>query len=147
MNTLIITVDLGHFKAYRVTKGNVGSPLIELIENFDSIEGHGKISERFYDTAGRFSGGGGKGEVAKGYGEPHGLKAEIERRRVKMIAMDINALVKKEDCKKWHLAACEKIGREIIKKLEPNVKSRLDKSINADLTNVPKSEILSHFNR
>jgi len=145
MSTIIITVDLGHFKAYRVTKNPVGNPTIDLIESYDSIAGHGKIAEKFYDTAGRFVGGCGKGEVAKGYGEPHHLALEIRKKLVKMIAMDINALIKKEDCENWYLAATEKIGKEIIKKLEPNVKSKLDKDIAVDLTKIPKSEILSHF--
>jgi hypothetical protein len=62
-----------------------------------------------------------------------------------MIAMDINALINKEDCANWYLAATEKIGKEIINKLELTVKSKLDKSIAVDLTKIPKSEILSHF--
>ncbi len=144
-NTMIITVDLGHFKAYRVTANPGGSPAIDLIESYDSIEGHGKIAEKFYDTAGRFVGGGGKGEVAKGYGEPHNLESEVRKKLVKMIAMDIDALIKKEGCEKWYLAAGDRIEKEIIKRLEPAVKAKLDKSVAMDLTKSPKSEILSHF--
>ena len=90
-------------------------------------------------------GGGGKGEVAKGYGEPHHLESETRKKLAKLIALDINALVKKEDCGSWYLAAGEKINKDIIKKLEPAVKARLDKNISVDLTKTPKSEILSHF--
>ncbi len=145
MSTIIITVDLGHFRAFRVTANPGGSPMVELIESYDSIEGHGRIAEKFYDTAGRFVGGGGKGEVAKGYGEPHHLESEIRKKLTKMIAMDINALIKKEACKSWHLAAGEKLGGEIFRKLEPPVKSRLGKSIAMDLTKIPRSEILGYF--
>ena len=145
MSTIIITVDLGNFKAYRVTRNPVGSPTIELIESYDSIEGHGKLGEQLSDIAGRFVGGGGKGEVAKGYGEPHHLESDIRKKLVKLIAMDINALIKKEDCEKWYLAAGERINKEIIQKLEPKVKAKLDKNISFDLTKIPKSEILSHF--
>ncbi|MBI5409568.1 MAG: host attachment protein [Nitrospirae bacterium] len=145
MSKIIITVDLGHFKAYRVTSDPLGRPIIELIESYDSIEGHGKLSEKLSDTAGRFTGGGGEGEVAKGYGEPHHLELEIRKKLVKMIAMDINALIKKEDCKSWYLAAGKKINKEIVNKLEPEVKAGLEKNIPGDLTNVRKSEILSHF--
>jgi hypothetical protein len=145
MSTIIITVDLGHFKAYRVTSNPFGSPTIDLIESYDSLEGHGTIAEKFYDAAGRFVGGGGKGEVAKGYGEPHHLESEIRKKLVKMIAMDINALINKEDCENWCLAASEKIGKDIINKLELTVKSKLTKSISVDLTKIPKSDILSHF--
>ncbi|HET6514114.1 MAG TPA: host attachment protein [Thermodesulfovibrionales bacterium] len=145
MSTIVIAVDLGHFKAYRVTKNPFGSPAVELIESYDSLEGHGKLAERFSDDAGRFVGGGGKGEVAKGYGEPHHVESEIDKRLVKMIAMDINAIIQKEDCEDWYLAAGEKINKKIIDKLEPAVKSKLNKCISVDLTRIPKSEILNYF--
>ncbi|RJQ46329.1 MAG: hypothetical protein C4538_06935 [Nitrospiraceae bacterium] len=145
MDTIIITVDLGHFKAYRVASDPLGRPIIELIASYDSIEGHGKLSEKLSDTAGRFTGGGGEGEVAKGYGEPHHLESEIIKKLEKMIAMDINALIKKERCESWYLAAGEKINNGIIKKLETGVKAKLEKNIPADLTKVRKSEILRHF--
>ncbi len=145
MSTIIITVDLGHFKAYKVTRKQGASPTVDLIESYDSLEGRGKIAEKFYDSAGRFVGGGGKGEVAKGYGEPHNLKSEVMKKVAKTIAADINTLIKKDASKRWYLAVAEKIGKEIIKKLDPDVKSKLDKVITVDLTNVPKSEILSHF--
>jgi hypothetical protein len=45
MSTIIITVDLGRFKAYRVTRNPFGSPTIDLLESYDSLEGHGKIAE------------------------------------------------------------------------------------------------------
>lgn len=145
MSTIIITVDLGHFRAYRVTKDPLASPRIELIESYDSIEGHGKLGEQLSDIAGRFVGGGGEGEVAKGYGEPHHLKAEIKKKLVKLIARDISTLLIKEDCKDWYLAAGEKINKELVEKLDPKVKSGLHKNITLDLTNIPKSEILNHF--
>lgn len=145
MKKIIVAVDLGHFKAYSVTDDPLGRPVVKLVEGYDSLEGHGKLSEKLSDTAGRFAGGGGEGEVAKGYGEPHHLESETRKKLAKMIAMDINALIKKEGCESWCLAAGEKINEEIIKKLEPAVKSKLDKNITSDLTNVPKSEIVCHF--
>lgn len=145
MRKIIITVDLGHFKAYRITSDPLGRPIIELIESYDSIEGHGKLSEKLSDIAGRFVGGGGKGEVAKGYGEPHHLESETIKKIEKMIAMDINALINKEECESWYLAAGKKINKGIINKLEPEVKAKLEKNIPEDLTKVRKSDILSHF--
>ncbi|MBI5740830.1 MAG: host attachment protein [Nitrospirae bacterium] len=145
MSTIIIAVDLGHFRAYKVRRDPLGRPDIELIESFDTLEGHGKLSEKLSDVAGRFVGGGGEGEVAKGYGEPHHLESEIARKIGKMIAMDINALIKHDDCEKWHLAAGKKLINEIIDKLEPEVKARMDKNIPADLTNLPKAEVVSRF--
>ena len=145
MKLVIITADLGHFKAYRVSEGTGKSPKVELIENHDSIEGHSKLGAKLSDVAGRFTGGGGKGEIAKGYGEPHHLKMDIDKKLVKVIAADINNLIKKEACDNWHLAAGEKINNEIIKILDPAVRSKLDKNVTADLTNIPKSKVLSYF--
>ncbi|HTR44266.1 MAG TPA: host attachment protein [Thermodesulfovibrionales bacterium] len=145
MTSMIITVDLGHFKAYRVTTDSAVSPRTDLVEMHDIFEGHGKLSERLSDSAGRFRGGGGKDEFAKGYGEPHNLESEISRRVMKTIATDINRLVKREGCESWYFAAGDKINRGIIEKLDPEVKSRLRKNMPADLTKVRKSEILDHF--
>jgi hypothetical protein len=145
MSTIVIAVDLGHFKAYKVTRDPLGRPIIDLIESYDSLEGHIKIGDKLSDTAGRFVGGGGKGEVAKGYGEPHHLESEIRKKLVKMIAMNINALIKKEGPENWFLAAGERINKDIIEDLEPKVRAKMDKNISIDLTNTPKAEILGHF--
>jgi hypothetical protein len=145
MSTIVITVDLGHFKAYKVTMDPMGRPIIDLIESYDSLEGHGKLGDKLSDIAGRFTGGGGKGEVAKGYGEPHHLKSETRKKLEKMIAKDISALIEKEEPESWYLAATEKINKEIIKNLEPRIKAKMVKNIPVDLTGTPKAEILSHF--
>ena len=73
------------------------------------------------------------------------VQSEIRKKLAKLISLDINALIKKEDCENWYLAAGVKINKDIIEKLEPEVKSKLDKSITLDLTNITRSEILSHF--
>jgi hypothetical protein len=145
MTTMIITVDLGHFKAYRVTGDSMESPRTELIEMHDFVDGHGRLSEKLSDTAGRFRGGGGKDEFAKGYGEPHNLESEISRRVMRTIATEINTLVKQERCKRWYFAAGDKINKGIIAKLDPEVKSSLRKNMAADLTKVRKSELLNYF--
>lgn len=142
---IIILADLGHFKAYKVTQNPLESPRISLIKSYDSLEGHSKLGEKLSDSAGRFIGGGGKKEVAKGYGEPHNLELEIQKKLVKMIAKDITTLITKEDCNKWYLAAGKKINRQIIDNLKPEIRSRLDKNITANLTKIAKSEILSYF--
>lgn len=145
MNKIIIVSDLGHFKAFRITKEPLESPRITLIKSYDSIEGHGKLGDKLSDSAGRYMRRGGKNEVAKGYGEPHNLGLEIQKKLIKMIAKDINTLIDSEDCKKWYLAAGKKINSQIIKNLKPEIKARLGKNISADLTKIDKSKILSYF--
>jgi len=144
MERLIIAVDLGHFKAYKVSTDSPGSPKIHLIESYDSIEGHGKLSEKVSDGAGRFGVSGGKNGAAKGYGEPHNIELEAEKKAAKLIAKDIAAIIGREGIKKWWFAAANKLSSLILENLEPDLKAKMDKNINSNLTKTNKSEILKH---
>jgi hypothetical protein len=145
MNKIIIIVDSGHFKAFKVTKAQMESARITLIEGYDSIDAHGKLGEKFSDRAGRFNRGDGQRKEAKGSGEPHNMKIELEKRLTKLIANDINSLITREDFPKWNLSAPGKINGQIIENLAPDVKNKLGESITADLTKTAKSKILSYF--
>ena len=145
MERLIIAVDLGHFKAYKMSTDSPGSPKINLVESYDSIEGHGKLSEKVSDGAGRFGVSGGKNGAAKGYGEPHNIESEAERKAAKLIAKDIVAIIERERVKKWWFAASHKLNGLVIENLDADVKANLDKNINSNLTKTNKSEILKHF--
>jgi hypothetical protein len=143
---IIIAADLGHFKAYRITRDPLEmSPRVMLIESYDSIEGHGRLSEKLSNSAGQFGRGGGKDDESKGAGERHNIKLETEKRLAKMIARDIDALIVSEGCETWYLAAGEKINSKIIENLSADVRAQLAKNISADLTKTDKSEILDHF--
>lgn len=142
---VIIVADLGHFKAYRVTREARESPRVQLIESYDSVEGHGKLVDKFSDMAGRFGRGGGHDEAAMDSGERHTIELEIEKRLVRMIAEDIESVIIREECKKWYLAANGEINRQIVEHLKHEVREKLEKNVAADLTKIEKSEILSHF--
>lgn len=144
MSKLIIAVDLGHFKAYKVSKKPLESERVEMIESFDNTDAHGKIGEKLSDSAGQFGLGGGKNGI-KGYGEPHNMEIENKKRAVKWLANNINELIFRENCKKWYLAAGKKINNRLVDCLDPDVKAKLSKNIASDLTKVKKSEILSYF--
>lgn len=152
MNKIIIAVDLGHFKAYRITKNPMESVRTKLIKSFDAIDAHGKLSEKLTDNAGRFGTGGGTKiagrstkVAAKGYGEHHNLHMEIEKKLIKTIAKDINEIIKKEKFPKWYLAAIKKINKQVVELLNVAVKNKLEKNITLDLTKTHTSEILSYF--
>ncbi len=145
MEKVIIAVDLGHFKAYKVTKQEHESPKIQLIESYDSVEAHGKLSDKLSDTSGRFAMGGGKNGAAKGYGEPHNIELEMEKKAAKLISNDINAIIKKEGSPKWYLAASKMINGQILDNLEAEVKAKLDKNITSNLTKTDKADIMKHF--
>jgi hypothetical protein len=144
MARVIIVVDLGHFRAYRVTKSAMESPKVELIESYDTLEAHGRLGDKLTDKAGRFGMGGEQGNL-KGYGEPHNLELESMRRVTKQIARDINAVIQSEDLPKWYLAAGKRINNQILDNLDPSVKGKLWKNLKAVLTKVHKSELLDRF--
>lgn len=145
MNKILIVVDQGHFKAFKVTKAQMESARVTLIESHDAIDAHSKLGEKLSDRAGRFKRGDGQRKDAKGYGEPHNIKTEGEKRSTKLIAHDINSLISNEGYPKWDLAAPGKINGQIIEHLAPNVKEKLGKSITVNLTKTAKSKILSYF--
>jgi hypothetical protein len=142
MKTIIFAVDLGHFKAYKVSKDplNLSSPKVDLIESYDSVEAHGKLSEKVSDSAGRFKQG-----TGAGFGEPHSMLQESEKRQLKQIAGNIASLLQKEKCEKWYLAAAKDINNQVIEYLDPAVKSKMAKNVKANLTNTAKAEILGYF--
>lgn len=144
MKKIIIVVDLGHFKAYKVSKDPLESAKIELIKSYDTLEAHGRLGEKLSDGPGKFGNSGGKRGI-KGYGELHNLESEIKKKLIKLITKDINSLIKKEECKQWHLAAGKSINRQIIDNLEREVSAKLKKNITADLTKARKSKLLSFF--
>ena len=148
MSKVIIAVDLGHFRAYRLTKDPLDkSPKTELIESYDSIEARLKLSDKLSDAAGRFRLSGGRNGKAAGYSEAHNLELETEKRLVKQIAMDISELVSREKCETWFLAANRDINAQIVDNLEPSVKAKLRKNVPCNLTKAGRNEILEHFSR
>jgi hypothetical protein len=144
MDKVIIVADLGHFKAFKVSKEMMESSRIEMIENYDILETHGKLSEKLSDSAGTFGLGGGKTGI-RGYGECHNMETENSKRVIKKLADNINKLIKKEGCKQWHLAASRKINGKIMENLDRSVKARLSKNISSDLTKAKKADILARF--
>jgi len=145
MKKIIIAVDLGHFKAYSVTKEPLESTRVNLIESYDSLEGHGKISEKLSDKSGRFGSIGSRNSKTTGSGEEHHAALENSRRVAKQMAKNINAIVGRNSCDSWFLAAVKKINALIVENLTPAVKAKLEMNIVSDLTKIDKSEILNHF--
>lgn len=144
MKKLLIVVDLGHFKVYRVTKNPDESPKIELSKSYDTLEAHGALREKLSDEAGRFGLIGGKNGL-KGYGEAHNIKLEVRKKLIRQIASDINGIVKKYRGEEWCLAAGKGINKQILQGLDSSVKAKLHKNIVSDLTKKHKSDLLGFF--
>jgi len=147
MNELIIVADMGNLKAYRIVKDplKLASDKMELIQETAIRESRAKASEKFADTAGRFYLGGGTAGTAAGYGEPHTIESEEERRAVKFLAGEIIVLVHKEGCKRWYMAVDKNINNQVLASLPPEIKATLKKNITANLTKTEKTRIMDHF--
>ena len=147
MNELIIVADLGKLKAYRIVKDplKLAGDKVEVIQDITKQEMRTKASDKFADSAGRFYLGGGTTVTAAGYGEPHMIESEEERRAIKRLAEEISGLVQKEGCKKWHLALDKSINNQVLAILPPEIKAKLAKNINANLTKSDKAGIRECF--
>ena len=140
---LIIVADLGRVKAYRITHDSLSpTPRLELVEDLEMTEAHGRLLDKVTDKAGRFPGNG-TGPGGMSIGENHNLGLETERRLLKKVAERIDSLVKNE--RVWYLAAVKEINPRVLENLSPAARQTLSKNISADLIKTPKEQLLSHF--
>src|SRR5579862_3873213 len=97
---LIILADLGRLKAYRVSRDALtGNSKLELIENLDLAEAHGRMLDKVSDKAGRFPVSAGSGGMS--IGENHNFALEQQRRLVRQLGDVINDVVKRENTPYW----------------------------------------------
>lgn len=147
MSEIIITADLGTMNIYEVVRDplKIASDRLEKIKSRVADEPRMKASEKFTAAAGRFYQGGGTDGTIAGFGEPHNVVKETEKRLIKRIAEDINVLIGEKGCDKWYLAAERRINNQILELLAPDVKTKLRKSVAANLTKTDKSKIMCYF--
>jgi hypothetical protein len=145
MNKIVVIADLGHLKAYKLSKTDQGTVKLDMIESIDFSEAKGKFSDKYSDQSGNFGGAIGKNAAATGFGEAHGIATEKEKRLVKSIAQSINRIIRADNCAGWYMAAVKTINNQVVAFLDNEVKTRLEKNISADLTKTPKSELIARF--
>jgi hypothetical protein len=144
---LIILSDLGSLKAYCVTRDEITEEQrIDLLQGYDSLEGHERISEVLTDQAGRFPTGNGIGSGQMSHGDRNHLEQEIKNRIVRQLAHDISEIVLREEPDTWYFAANNEIDGKIIDALDASVRQKLSKRVRSNLTKVKKEELLNHFN-
>lgn len=147
-DTLVVVADLGCFKAFKLENNQLHrSPRLELLEQFESAEAHGKLVEKVSDLAGRFPRGG-VGAQATGAmsdGERHNIELEMRRRLVRQLARRLNTLARSQDVDHWLLAASKEINHQLLDELDPQVRAKIQKNVHADLTKLEHAEILRHF--
>lgn len=146
-NTLVVVVDLGCLKAFRVDNGVARTPRLELIEQFDNPEAHNRLVERVTDLAGRFPRGAAKpaNGNAMSDGERHNIELEQRKRFVRELARRLNSLARNEEIERCFLAASREINHQLLEELEPRVRAKIEKNLSADLTKLERAEILARF--
>ena len=149
MNTLLVVADLGGFKAYKLENNNNSlnhTPRLELLEQFDNPEAHGRIVDKVSDLGGRFPRAtGARSAGAMSDGERHNIELEARKRFIRQLAQRLNALARSREIDRCFLAASKEINHPLLDELDPQVRAKIAKNVPADLTKLGRIEILNHF--
>jgi hypothetical protein len=146
-NTLVVVTDLGCLKAYRLENHPNKSLRLELVEEFNNAEAHGKLGEKVTDLSGRFPRRTGVQHTtgAMSDGERHNIELESRKRLVRQLAQRLNGLVRGKEVERCLLAASREINHQLLEELEPQVRAKIEKNVPVDLTKLERAEILRHF--
>ena len=147
-NKLVVVTDLGSFKAYKLeVNGLHKTPRLELIEEFNLVEAHGKMSDRLSDLAGRFpvTDGAGAHRGATSIAERTQLATEMERRIHKELADQIGKIVSQNGKEGWSFAAPAEIHAAIVNLLPPAARGRIVEHVKSDLVKVETARLINHF--
>jgi hypothetical protein len=142
-NTIIVATDLGAFKAYRLDRTELNTPRLELIEEMELVDGHGKLGDKVTDQAGRYSVP--TQSMAMSYGERQKIGLELRRRLIKQIAERLTKLASRRDVEDIYFAAASEINDMILEEAGAQVRGKIQKNVGCNLTNVEKGELLRQF--
>jgi hypothetical protein len=142
-DTVIVATDLGTFKAYRLQRTGMNTPRLEIIEQMELVDGHGKLGDKLTDRAGRYRVP--TQNMAMSYGERQKIELELQRRLIKQVAEQLRTVIKSPGVEACYFAASPEINDQILQEAGPEVRARIEKNVECNLTNVEKSELLRHF--
>ncbi len=145
MYQLVILASLGRVRALKLhSRGDDPADKAHLVE----LDHLGKsfhqppLHDIVTDQAGRFQQGASvdrRGGMS--YGEEHELAEHLEHEAVKAVAGQIDVIVRAEACPPWLLLAPRPILARLEAALSRDAADSLAKSVAADLTNLPLSEL------
>ena len=147
-NTLVVVTDLACLKAYRLENNHPNKSLrLELVEEFNNAEAHGKLGDKVSDLSGRFPRRTGAQHTtgAMSDGERHNIELESRKRLVRQLAQRLNRLLGSKEVERCLLAASREINHQLLEELEPLVRAKIEKNIPVDLTKLDRAEIMGHF--
>ena len=142
-DTIIVATDLGAFKAYRLDRTVRNTPRLELVEEMELVDGHGRLRDKVTDQAGRYSVP--MQSMAMSYGERQRIGLELRRRLIKQIAQQLTKLARRRDVEAIYFAAASEVNDMILEEAGREVRAKIERNVGCNLTNVEKSELLRHF--
>lgn len=143
-NTVIVTADLGILKAYKLDHTPIKqTPRLELIEECEMVDAHGKILDKVTDQAGRWRIPGEK--MAMSYAERQKLDLELRKRLIKQLARQIEDLLDGDSVDECYLATSKEMLHPLLEELTPQTRSRVTKSLPVNLTKNDKADVIAHF--
>jgi hypothetical protein len=148
MKRLLIVTDLGTFKAFRMEEDRFSTrPKLELVQSFELVDGHDKISKKVSDSAGQF--GKGARNVAgandASTADNHGLILEDRRRNMREIADHISKLLGNGEFDSCFFAAASEINQKILDQVPRSARDKIEKNIPCNLTHADRDELMRHF--
>lgn len=144
INSVVIAANLGHLKAFRVEETPNRGQKLQLIEDIEFPEAHGRFTDKVTDLAGRFpvSGGAYPG-TQMSIAETLAVDLEAEKRLAKLVSEEIEKYT--ADAPSWYFAATSEIQNAILENLKRPTRDKLQRSVACDLTKAPVSNVQEHF--
>ena len=146
-SSLVIVIDRGSLKAYRVTETPTRGPSLQLVQAFNITDAHGRLVDKLSDVAGRFpvTEGAGAHRGPASIAERTQLTSEIDRRIQKELADQITQIVLQNGKEGWSFAAPAAIHAAIVDSLPSAVRQRIVEHVKSDLVKVEPARLISHF--
>jgi hypothetical protein len=141
---LIIVVDLGLVRAYRIELTPQRTPRLRQLQQVVLEEAHERLKDRVSDLAGR-QGSRTQNSSSAPKADDHNLKLESKRRLIRQIAGRITDLIQQNAKNGCWLAAPKEINLQILNELPPAVRNRIQKTVPCDFTKLSPPEVLEHF--
>jgi hypothetical protein len=142
-DTVIVATDLGTFKAYRLQHTDRDTPRLEVVEEVEFVDGHGKLGDKQTDQAGRYKVP--TQDMAMSCGERQKIELELRRRLVKQAAAQLRNVVANRKVETCYFAASSEINDQILDEAGPDVRRKIEKNVGCNLTNSTKNELIRHF--
>lgn len=147
--SLIVLVDRGGLKAYRVNEAPVHGPSLQLVQALEITDAKPFLDKLSDQVAARPmmvpAEGRPNGAHVRPVGDWPQLEAEGQRRICKQLAQQIARIVKEANVEAWSLAAPSSIHAIIVDLLPEELRERIVEHVESDLVRIPPAKLTAHF--